>query len=55
MPPALLRSQFETLEEPGEDEHPLVVTVHGSIAETVTELLQRLGTDITHLPNGGQA
>src|SRR5215472_790854 len=44
MPPALLRSQFETLEEPGEDEHPVVVTVHGSIAETVTELLQRLAT-----------
>jgi gluconate kinase len=38
----LLHSQFETLEEPGEDEHPLVVTVHGSIAETVTQLLQRL-------------
>ena len=44
MPPALLRSQFETLEEPGEDEHPVVVTLHGSIAETVTELLQRLAT-----------
>jgi carbohydrate kinase (thermoresistant glucokinase family) len=42
MPPTLLRSQFETLEEPGEDEHPVVVTVHGSIAETVTELLRRL-------------
>jgi carbohydrate kinase (thermoresistant glucokinase family) len=42
MPPTLLRSQFETLEEPGEDEHPVVVTVHSSIAETVTELLQRL-------------
>jgi carbohydrate kinase (thermoresistant glucokinase family) len=42
MPPTLLRSQFETLEEPGEDEHPVVVTVRGSIAETVTELLQRL-------------
>jgi gluconokinase len=42
MPPTLLRNQFETLEEPGEDEHPVVVRVHGSIAETVTELLQRL-------------
>ena len=44
MPPALLRSRFETLEEPGEDERSVVVTVHGSIAETVTELLQRLAT-----------
>jgi carbohydrate kinase (thermoresistant glucokinase family) len=42
MPPTLLRSQFETLEEPGEYEHPVVVTVRGSIAETVTEILQRL-------------
>jgi carbohydrate kinase (thermoresistant glucokinase family) len=46
MPPTLLRSQFETLEEPGEDEHPLIVTVHHSIAETVTELLRQLaGSD----------
>jgi gluconokinase len=46
MPPALLSSQFETLEEPGEDEHPVIVTVHRSIAETVTDLLRRLaGSD----------
>ena len=44
MPPTLLRSQFETLEEPGEDEHPVVVAMHGSIAEAVTELLQRFAT-----------
>jgi hypothetical protein len=31
-PPTLLRSQVETLEKPGEDEHPVVVTEHGSIA-----------------------
>jgi carbohydrate kinase (thermoresistant glucokinase family) len=42
MPPTLLRSQFETLEEPGEDEHPVIVTVHRSIAQTVTELLRQL-------------
>jgi carbohydrate kinase (thermoresistant glucokinase family) len=46
MPPTLLRSQFETLEEPGEDEHPVIVTVHHSIAETVTDLLRQLaGSD----------
>ena len=44
MPPILLRSQFEALEEPGEDEHPVVITVRGAIAETVTELLQRLAS-----------
>ena len=42
MPPSLLKSQFETLEEPGEDEHPVTVIVHGTIAETVSELLTRL-------------
>jgi carbohydrate kinase (thermoresistant glucokinase family) len=46
MPPTLLRSQFETLEEPGEDEHPVIVTVHHSIPETVTDLLRQLaGSD----------
>jgi len=42
MPPTLLRSQFETLEEPGGNEHPVVVTVHGSVAETVTVTLTQL-------------
>jgi carbohydrate kinase (thermoresistant glucokinase family) len=42
MPPSLLRSQFETLEEPSPDEHPVVVTVHGPVAETVTKLLRQL-------------
>jgi carbohydrate kinase (thermoresistant glucokinase family) len=42
MPPSLLDSQFDTLEEPGEDEHPITVTVLGSISETVIALLTRL-------------
>jgi gluconate kinase len=42
MPPALLRSQFETLEEPGHDEHPVVVTVRNSVQATVAELLRHL-------------
>lgn len=36
MPPALLDSQFATLEEPGPDEHPLIVEVHGSVDDAVT-------------------
>jgi carbohydrate kinase (thermoresistant glucokinase family) len=44
MPPSLLGSQFDTLEEPGEDEHPITVPVHGTIAETVIELLTRLAS-----------
>jgi len=47
MPPALLRSQFETLEEPGLDEHPLVVIVHHSIPATVVELLKHLAAAST--------
>jgi len=42
MPPSLLGTQFETLEEPAEDEHPIIALVHGSIAETVIELLTQL-------------
>lgn len=42
MSPALLESQFETLEEPGEEEHAIIVTVDGSVAQTVTEVLRQL-------------
>ncbi len=42
MPPALLRSQFETLEEPTPDEHALAVPVGASVQETVIDLLQEL-------------
>ena len=42
MPPTLLRSQFETLEEPGPDEQALVVTAHQSVGETVTDILKEL-------------
>lgn len=44
MPPSLLRSQLETLEEPTPNEHPIIVTVHGDIGETVLEILQRLAS-----------
>jgi gluconokinase len=42
MPPALLHSQFETLEEPAENEHPIIATVQYSAARTVTEVLRQL-------------
>jgi carbohydrate kinase (thermoresistant glucokinase family) len=45
MPPSLLRSQFETLEEPGNDEHPVTVVVHGSVEETVAEIIRQLADD----------
>src|ERR1700686_3566089 len=42
MPPSLLGSQFATLEEPGADEHPITVIVHGPVAEAVLDLLRQL-------------
>ena len=42
MPPSLLQSQLETLEEPTPDEHPIVVAVHHAVGETVLEILRQL-------------
>jgi carbohydrate kinase (thermoresistant glucokinase family) len=42
MPASLLHSQFETLEEPTEDEHAVVVPLHGSVADTVIDLLHKV-------------
>ncbi|MCW5734719.1 MAG: gluconokinase [Enhydrobacter sp.] len=43
MPVGLLDSQFATLEEPADDEQPVVVDVAGSPAEIVAEIIRRLG------------
>jgi len=50
MPSSLLRSQFETLEEPGADEHAVVVSVRGSVGETVAELLNNVADSQTGKP-----
>ncbi|HUJ86387.1 MAG TPA: gluconokinase [Burkholderiales bacterium] len=42
MPASLLHSQFQALEEPAEDEHPVEVAVDGSLAQTVLDLLRKL-------------
>jgi gluconokinase len=42
MPAALLRSQFETLEEPGPDEHPIVVSIAPSPEAIAAEILAAL-------------
>jgi carbohydrate kinase (thermoresistant glucokinase family) len=42
MPPSLLQSQFDTLEEPGPDENPLTVDIGptaGQIADTIIRML----------------
>ena len=42
MPAALLDSQFQTLEEPTTDEHPLIVNVGDSPAGIVSEIVRQL-------------
>jgi gluconokinase len=43
MPPALLASQFATLEEPGPDENPIVVEIDGTPDESVRAIREKLG------------
>ena len=43
MPASLLDSQLDTLEEPTAEEHPMVVQVHRSVEETVSDILAELG------------
>jgi gluconokinase len=43
MPPALLDSQFATLEEPQPDEHPIVVSIGAHPREVVEQIVKRLG------------
>jgi len=43
MPVALLRNQFEDLEEPTSDERPIVVTIDRAPPEIVAEIVRSLG------------
>jgi gluconate kinase len=54
MPPSLLQSQIDTLEEPGPDEDPLVVDVEAPVAEVAGEIIRLLGSTHAPLPLGGQ-
>ena len=42
MPASLLRSQIDTLEEPGPEEDPLTVDVRSSAGETAEEIIRLL-------------
>ncbi len=42
MPPALLDSQFATLEEPGPDEHPVVVDIGGPAEAVIEDAIRQL-------------
>jgi gluconokinase len=43
MPKSLLHSQFEALEEPGPDEHPITISVEPRPAEIVSRIIAALG------------
>lgn len=45
MPASLLESQFEALEEPGPDEHPIVVSIAPRPREIVAQVLAELQTE----------
>jgi gluconokinase len=42
MPPALLDSQFATLEEPGPDEHPIIVDIGGPAEAVIQDAVRKL-------------
>jgi hypothetical protein len=42
MPPGLLHSQFEALEEPGPDENPIIVSIEPKPREIVAQILSAL-------------
>jgi carbohydrate kinase (thermoresistant glucokinase family) len=42
MPAALLDSQFATLEEPGPDEHPVIVDIGGPAEAVIQDTIRRL-------------
>src|SRR5450631_4100225 len=43
MPPGLLDSQFKTLEPPDQSEHPLTVSIDGSVDAIVDDIVRQLG------------
>ena len=47
MPPGLLRSQIDTLEEPDPSEDALTVDVGASPAQVADEIIRLLGTSVT--------
>lgn len=46
MPPALLDSQFSTLQPPGPDEHPVTVSIDASVEAIVGAIMRKLAADL---------
>lgn len=53
MPPSLLESQFEALEEPGADENHISLSVSASPAEEAQEVIERLELVASDAAQGG--
>ncbi|HYY36487.1 MAG TPA: gluconokinase [Xanthobacteraceae bacterium] len=53
MPPALLDSQFATLEAPRPDEHAIIVSIAPHPREVVEQIVKRLGKGATQSAPGG--
>jgi gluconokinase len=47
MPPSLLRSQYEALEEPGPDEQPIVVSIERPVESIVEDVLAQLAPSLS--------
>ena len=45
MPPSLLDSQFADLQEPGENEHPIVVSIEAPPRDIVEAVVAKLGIE----------
>ncbi len=54
MPPDLLASQFATLEEPGPDEHPIIVSVEGPSNEVLADALRRVNGWLAGVSRGSE-
>jgi gluconokinase len=54
MPPALLESQFNTLQEPGASEDPIIVDIDASVEAIVDQVVDRLqlGPAVQPVPQG---
>jgi hypothetical protein len=50
MPPGLLHSQFEALEEPGPDENPIIVSIEPQPREIVTQISAALNIERAQPP-----
>ena len=55
MPPALLDSQFATLEAPQPDEHAIIVSIAPHPREVVEQIVKRLGKGAALSASGGAA